>query len=378
MHETVERDLEMKLSSIFRMSRSTTFGTVVQSYYSKTKHVIIKDFLKIYSLKQIRNINSTLFNLHQNSSQAESFTPNPSSSQYSTIKEQEILKFGQLAKEWWSPNGPVKLLHSMNPLRISYIRKQLSKHNHKGELYKGQENGYETAPSCDEQIPFKDLRILDIGCGGGSLVRLGASVVGADASPENIQIARLHARKDPRLYSGPGTLEYECITAEKLLENGESFDVVCAMEIIEHVNHPAKFLKACTELVKPGGHLFLSTISRTPLSYILTILLAERIFGIVPNGTHDFKNYLRPDELQEIIEHVPNNNSNGDLNSETVENHEGGSRSIQEREPGKWGHVIDITGIGINPITGKWFEFNHWVPRRIQLDVNYLLTAKRN
>ncbi|CAG8728392.1 14796_t:CDS:2, partial [Racocetra persica] len=269
----------------------------------------------------------------------------------------------------------------MNPLRISYIRKQLSKHNNE-ELNKGQENKYETASSCDDQIPFKDLRILDIGCGGGvlseSLVRLGASVVGADASPENIQIARLHARKDPRLYSGPGTLEYRCITAEKLVEKGESFDVVCAMEVIEHVNYPAEFLKACAELVKPGGHLFLSTISRTPLSYILTILLAERIFKIVPNGTHDFKNYLRPDELQHVIEQVPNNSNVGDLNSEVVGNHKEGDKSIQGRKFGKWGHVTDITGIGVNPITGKWFEFNHWVPRRIQLDVNYLLTAKRN
>ncbi|CAG8463814.1 8225_t:CDS:2 [Racocetra fulgida] len=170
----------------------------------------------------------------------------------------------------------------MNPLRISYIRKKLSKHNNE-ELNKGQENKYETASSCDDQIPFKDLRILDIGCGGGvlseSLVRLGASVVGADASPENIQIARLHARKDPRLYSGPGALEYRCITA-------------------------------------------------------------------VPNGTHDFKYYLRPDELQHIIEQVPNNSNVGDLNSEVVGNHKEGDKSIQGGKFGKWGHVTDITGIG--------------------------------
>ncbi|CAG8439365.1 9725_t:CDS:2 [Scutellospora calospora] len=275
----------------------------------------------------------------------------------------EVAKFGQLAKEWWSPDGPVKLLHSMNPLRISYIRKQLFRHNNE-ELNTGQESEYEIT-SYDDQIPFKDLRILDIGCGGGvlsePLVRLGASVVGADASPENIQIAKLHARKDPRLYSGPGNLEYKSITAEKLLEKGESFDIVCAMEIIEHVNHPAEFLKACTELVKPGGYLFLSTISRTPLSYILTILLAERIFGIIPNGTHDFKNYLRPDELQQIIE---KNQNNDDLNSEVID------KSIYGKKSSKWGYVTDITGIGLNPITGKWFEFNNWVPRRIQLDEN--------
>ncbi|CAG8690200.1 26841_t:CDS:2 [Dentiscutata erythropus] len=342
------------------MGHSTSFGTIIR-FYSKTKRGIVTDFSKIYTSKQIRNISSTLFNFHQNSPSTESPAHDPSSSQYSTINEPEILKFNQLAKEWWSPNGPVKLLHSMNPLRVSYIRQQLSKHNNEEKLKNVQEGGYETSSSYDDRIPFKNLRILDIGCGGGvlseSLVRLGASVLGADASPENIHIARLHARKDPGLYSGPGTLKYKCVPAEKLLENGESFDIVCAMEIIEHVNHPVEFLKACAGLVKPGGHLFLSTISRTPLSYVLTILLAERVFGIVPNGTHDFNNYLKPDELQQIIDRIPDNDNSDDS---------------------KWGHVTDITGIGVNPITGKWFEFNHWVPRRIQLDVNYLLTAKRN
>ncbi|CAG8832783.1 29166_t:CDS:2, partial [Gigaspora margarita] len=312
----------------------------------------------------------TIFNLHQNLSSTESSTHNLSSSQYSTINEPEILKFSQLAKEWWSPNGPVKLLHSMNPLRVSYIRQQLSKYN-KEKLKKGQESGYETISAYDDQIPFKDLRILDIGCGGGvlseSLVRLGASVVGADASLENVQIARLHARKDPSLYSGPGILEYECITAEKLLEKKESFDIVCAMEIIEHVNHPVEFLKACAGLVKPGGHLFLSTISRTPLSYILTILLAERIFRIVPNETHNFNNYLRPNELQQIIEQIPNNNVNNS-NIDMVNSTEKVNKSVYRRKSSEWGHITDITGIGVNPITGKWFEFNHWVPRRIQLD----------
>ncbi|RIB06298.1 S-adenosyl-L-methionine-dependent methyltransferase [Gigaspora rosea] len=341
---------------IFRMGRSNTFGTIIR-FNSKIKR-------------------DTIFNLHQNSSSAESSTHDLSSSQYSTINEPEIIKFSQLAKEWWSPNGPVKLLHSMNPLRVSYIRQQLSKYD-KEKLKKGQESGYETTSAYDDQIPFKNLRILDIGCGGGvlseSLVRLGASVVGADASLENIQIAKLHARKDPSLYSGPGILEYKCITAEKLLENGESFDIVCAMEIIEHVNHPVEFLKACAGLVKPGGHLFLSTISRTPLSYVLTILLAERVFRIVPNGTHDFNNYLRPDELQQIIERIPNNNVDNS-NTGTIDNAEG----VDKKKSSEWGQITDITGIGVNPITGKWFEFNHWVPRRIQLDVNYLLTAKRN
>ncbi|CAG8448563.1 13104_t:CDS:2 [Rhizophagus irregularis] len=236
-----------------------------------------------------------------------------SSPEYSTINESEVSKFSQIANEWWSPNGPVKLLHTMNPLRISYIREQL-----------------------------KNKKI-----GDEALVRLGGSVIGVDASDENIKIAKLHAKKDPILH---GNLEYQCITAEKLLKQGETFDVVCAMEIIEHVNNPVEFLKACAGLVKPGGgYLFLSTISRTPLSYILTILLAENTFKIVPQGTHDFQKYLRPDELQKIIENIKNDD--------------------------KWGKVIDITGIGLNPITSKWCKLPDWIPGKF--DVNYFLTAQR-
>ncbi|CAG8464643.1 10762_t:CDS:2, partial [Acaulospora colombiana] len=199
----------------------------------------------------------------------------------------------------------------MNPLRVAYMRRQYLKYKNVSD---------ENASPIDNHFPFKGLRILDIGCGGGvlteSLVRLGASVVGADASSENIQIAKLHALKDPMLHQGPGKIEYRCITAETLLEQGEIFDIVCAMEIIEHVKDPWEFLRACTGMVKPGGgHLFLSTISRTPLSYILTILVAEKILGIIPNGTHDFSHYLRPDEIQQNVQNIKANN-NGDASNE--------------------------------------------------------------
>ncbi|CAG8447161.1 8335_t:CDS:2 [Acaulospora morrowiae] len=287
--------------------------------------------------------------------QTESFpsNPDPSSSKFSTVNEAEILKFSQLAEEWWSPNGPVKLLHSMNPLRVAYMRRQYSKCS--------EERG-------ENHFPFKGLRILDIGCGGGvlaeSLSRLGGSVVGADASWENIQIAKSHALKDPMLHLGPGKLEYRCITAEKLLEQGEIFDIVCAMEIIEHVNNPLEFLRTCAGMVKAGGgHLFLSTISRTPLSYFLTILLAEKILGVVPNGTHDFSGYIRPDEIQQEVQNLKADNDNNATNDSHASE--------------RWGAVTDVTGIGLNPITGRWFEFYKWVPKRIQLDVNYLLTARR-
>ncbi|CAI2171476.1 1139_t:CDS:2 [Funneliformis geosporum] len=277
----------------------------------------------------------------------------PSPSNYSTIDESEVSKFNQIANEWWSPNGPVKLLHSMNPLRVSYIREQLGKSTFRVGDNGVKDNSYGKAsqPALSHyHPPFKGLRILDIGCGGGALVRLGGSAIGADASDENIKIAQLHARKDPSLHIGPGSLEYRCITAEKLLEQGERFDVVCAMEIIEHVNNPTEFLKACAGLVKPGGgHLFLSTISRTPLSYFLTIVLAENLFKLVPQGTHDFQKYLRPKELQNVVEEIKNDD--------------------------KCAKVKDITGIGLNPITGTWFKLPNWMPG--SLDVNYLFTAQR-
>ncbi|CAG8558775.1 13197_t:CDS:2 [Funneliformis mosseae] len=294
-----------------------------------------------------------LYCLHTEQTQSPNSPPSPSN--YSTIDKSEVSKFSQLANEWWSPNGPVKLLHSMNPLRISYIREQLGKNTFGVGDNDVKDNPYGKASQSPlvshHHLPFKGLRILDIGCGGGvlteALVRLGGSAIGADASDENIKIAQLHARKDPSLHIGPGSLEYRCITAEKLLEQGETFDVVCAMEIIEHVINPAEFLKACAGLVKPeGGHLFLSTISRTPLSYFLTILLAENLFKLVPQGTHDFQKYLRPDELQNVIENED-----------------------------KYAKVKDITGIGLNPITGTWYKLPNWMPG--SSDVNYLLTAQR-
>ncbi|CAJ0757695.1 17763_t:CDS:2 [Entrophospora sp. SA101] len=200
-----------------------------------------------------------------------------------------------MAQEWWSYNGPIKLLHSMNPLRVSYIQKQLTKHHSISTNYNISHD------NNNDYLPFKGLRILDVGCGGGllseSLVRLGASVLGVDASSENIKIAKLHSLKDPKLFSGPGNLEYQCITAEELVNNGELFDIVCAMEIIEHVNNPIQFIDSSKR-----GFLFLSTISRTPLSYLLTIILAQNILKLVPNETHDFNKYIRHDELTNMIE----------------------------------------------------------------------------
>ncbi|KAJ3043917.1 hypothetical protein HDV00_003957 [Rhizophlyctis rosea] len=175
------------------------------------------------------------------------------------------------------------MLHRMNPVRVRYIRSML-------EQYFGTVSG--------SAQPFQGLRILDIGCGGGllseSLARLGATVVGADASSENIQIARIHASQDPMLSRGAGSIEFRHTTAETLADEGEQFDVVCGLEIIEHVSDPNLF-------VRPNGLLFFSTINRTATSYLFTILLAEHLLKWVPPGTHDHGKYITPEEMEKFL-----------------------------------------------------------------------------
>ncbi|CAG8450788.1 5258_t:CDS:2 [Paraglomus occultum] len=272
---------------------------------------------------------------------------------HSTINQAEIAKFSDLSAHWWSPSGPFALLHRMNPIRVDYIRRHLAEYR-----------------SCEEggslqkrhKLPFEGLKILDVGSGGGllseSLARLGANVVGIDASNENVQVAKFHAKKDPRLISGPGRVEYRCMTAEELLETEKNaFDAVCTMETIEHVDHPADFLKACCGLVKPTGHLFISTISRTLLSYTLTILLAEKVLNIVPLGTHDFHKYVRPEEVSLALDEIREDEDTNGMVNKT-----------------RW-VVVDTTGVGYNPIMGKWFEINRKFPWA--MEVNYFLCASR-
>lgn len=151
------------------------------------------------------------------------------------------------------------------------------------------------------------MDVLDVGCGGGllseSLARLGARTLGIDASASNIGIASVHASKDPSFHSS--SLEYRNVTAEALLTEGKRFDVVCSMEVIEHVDNPAGFLRSCAELVKPGGHLFLSTIARTPLSYLLTIFAAEHVLRLVTPGTHTHSKFVNPSELLDFFAKQP-------------------------------------------------------------------------
>jgi len=161
---------------------------------------------------------------------------------------------------------------------------------------------------------LQGMDVLDIGCGGGilseSLARLGGRTLAIDASEENIAIATVHANADPQLRQPPPgaadrSLRYRHAASETLVQEQQRFDVVCSMEVIEHVDNPAEFLRSCAELVKPGGHLFLSTIARNPLSYFLTIFAAENVLGLIEPGTHTYSKYVNPSELVQYFEQDP-------------------------------------------------------------------------
>ncbi|CAE6452230.1 unnamed protein product, partial [Rhizoctonia solani] len=223
----------------------------------------------------------------------------------SSINPDEIAHFSRLSSQWWdeSDGAEFALLHRMNPVRVRWILEKLEearKDDTKGEEWvdwRSQANMQ--APKTGRQL--EGMSVLDIGCGGGllseTLSRLGARTTGIDASQNNIHIATLHASQDPSFVSGENQLEYQHTSAEALVGRDAQFDVVCAMEVVEHVDNPAEFLRNCGKLVKPGGHLFMSTISRTPISYFLTVLMAERVLGLVERGTHTHSKYVNPSEL---------------------------------------------------------------------------------
>lgn len=204
--------------------------------------------------------------------------------QTNTIDPAEVAKFEAMAAEWWDVNGKFKPLHLMNPCRLDYITSQIA-----------------AEYDCDltQPEPFKGLRILDIGCGGGLLsepmARLGAAVVGADAAPRNIPVAQVHAEQ-----SGL-TIDYRNTTAEDLAASGERFDVVLNMEVVEHVADPLGYLTACQQLLKPGGLMLCSTLNRNPKSFMMAIVGAEWVMRWLPKGTHDWAKFITPDELYELI-----------------------------------------------------------------------------
>ena len=201
----------------------------------------------------------------------------------STINKKEIDKFSKIAEEWWNPEGKFKPLHKFNPLRISYIKNNIIKNlNLK-----------------NKNSPLENIKILDIGCGGGLLSepmsRLGAKVVGIDASEKNIKVAKLHAEKNNL------DIKYFCASPENFKEFSE-FDVILNMEIIEHVKDVEFFLKSCSKLLKNKGIMFVATLNKTLKSYLFAIVGAEYLLKWLPIGTHDWEKFVKPDDLQKILE----------------------------------------------------------------------------
>jgi len=201
-----------------------------------------------------------------------------------TIDQDEVARFSRLAGQWWNPRGPMAALHRFNPVRLAYIRDRAAEH-------------FGREPARLDSL--SGLRVLDIGCGGGilcePLARLGAVVVGADPSENNIAVARRHAAQ-----SGLA-IDYRAAAAEALAEAGEVFDIVLAMEVVEHVTDVGLFVGLAAAMVKPGGLLFVATINRTAKSFAFAIVGAEYILRWLPRGTHQWDRLVTPDELETAI-----------------------------------------------------------------------------
>ncbi|MCP8938948.1 bifunctional 2-polyprenyl-6-hydroxyphenol methylase/3-demethylubiquinol 3-O-methyltransferase UbiG [Alsobacter sp. SYSU M60028] len=232
----------------------------------------------------------------------------------------EVERFDRLARTWWDPSGPMKPLHRLNPVRLAFIRDRVAE-----RLGRDPRSGQ----------PLAGVSVLDVGCGGGllcePLARLGADVTGIDPAPTNVEVARLHAER-----SGVA-VTYRQSTVEKIVAEGSRFDVVLAMEVVEHVTDVDAFVAACCAAAKPDGQLFMATLNRTLRAFALAIVGAEYVLGWLPRGTHQWDKFVTPDELAEAIAR-------------------GGLR------------VRDETGVAFNPLEGTW---------RLSSDtgVNYMVCA---
>lgn len=222
------------------------------------------------------------------------------------VDHAEVAKFEELAARWWDPDSEFKPLHDINPLRLNYI---------------------------DARAPLAGKRVLDVGCGGGilseSMAQRGAQVTGIDMGEAPLNVARLHQ------YESGVEVEYQQTTAEQMAaQHPQSFDVVTCLEMLEHVPDPGSVVAACAAMVKPGGHVFFSTINRNPKAYLFAIVGAEYLLRMLPKGTHDFRKFIRPSELDSWA-----------------------------RQAGL--EIDDLTGMGYNPLSGVY---------RLgpDVDVNYL------
>jgi len=199
-----------------------------------------------------------------------------------TANDREIKKFSDMAAEWWDPNGKFSPLHKFNPVRQEYLVNKIAEHY---------------SIDLEKKFSFSKFSLLDIGCGGGLLcepfARLGAKVTGIDASKANIEVAKIHAKKTNL------SINYINKMPEEL--KNKQFDIILCMEVIEHVDNVKLFVKSCAKLLKKNGIIFFSTINRNPKSFLFAIIGAEYVLRWLPIGTHDWKKFLKP---QEIINYV--------------------------------------------------------------------------
>lgn len=238
-----------------------------------------------------------------------------------TILKKEIEHFAKDSVHWWDEDGPFAVLHRLNPVRMRYIRDRIEDHF---DL------------KADTRTPFATLKIADIGCGGGlvcePLARLGAQVTGIDADQNAIAVAKEHAAAhDLKIEYIEGSVES--------ISQDSTFDVVTALEIVEHVSDIDVFIQSCAKLCKPGGLLIFSTLNRTIKSYLLGIVAAEHVLNWVPQGTHDWKQFIRPSEMNRMLRHAECKTK-------------------------------DIRGLCFNPLNGEFHLSND------DIDVNYLITAE--
>ena len=247
----------------------------------------------------------------------------PTGARTSSVDSAEIERFSRLASTWWDPRGPMAPLHKLNPVRLGYIRDKATAH-------------FGRDPKKLDCL--KGLRMLDIGCGAGilsePLARLGATMVGADPSEENIAVASAHAEDNGV------EADYRATTAEALAAANEKFDLVLAMEVVEHVNDVPEFVATCASMVKPGGLMIAATLNRTLKSFALAIVGAEYVLRWLPRGTHQWDKFVTPQELESAIE----------------------STSL---------NVTGERGVIYNPFADRWQLSS-------DMDVNYMLVAENN